>query len=99
MPFIEVAKVTDIKSGEGKALEVNGVALALFNVNGTFHALANTCPHRGGPLGEGQLDGSTITCPWHGWQFDVTTGDNAFGAGGVKKYTVKVEGDKVLVEV
>jgi len=72
--FVTVAKVSDIPPGTGRTVEVHGVWIALFNVNGTFYAVDNTCPHSGGPLGEGYLDGDIVECPWHGWQFNVRTG-------------------------
>ena len=74
--FIWAAKANDIPSGEGRVCEVNGVAIALFNVDGTFHALDNTCIHRGGPLGDGICTDGTVTCPWHGWEYDVTDGQH-----------------------
>jgi len=72
-----VAAVADIPSGEGRVVDAQGKTLALFNVDGTFYALDNACPHRGGPLGEGDLEGNVAVCPWHGWRWDVTTGANA----------------------
>lgn len=98
--FVTVAKVSDVKEGEGKVIEVNGKTIALFNVEGKFHAIDNTCKHAGGPLGEGICDGSVVTCPWHGWKYDVTTGVNV-GNPQVKmdKFEVKVEGDEVKVKV
>ena len=65
---------TMCKPGHGIVAEVNGKALAVFNVDGQFHVIDNTCLHRGGPLGEGELEANVVTCPWHGWQFNVTTG-------------------------
>lgn len=99
MALVKIANISDVKSGEGKVFSANGVNVALFNVNGVFHAIDNTCPHRGGPLGEGFLDGSVVTCPWHGWQFDVTTGRSPFMPVGVKVFEVKVEGDEVFVNL
>jgi nitrite reductase (NADH) small subunit/3-phenylpropionate/trans-cinnamate dioxygenase ferredoxin subunit len=72
--FVTVAKVSEIPPGTGRTVEVHGVWIALFNVNGTFYAIDNTCPHSGGPLGEGHLDGDIVECPWHGWKFNVRTG-------------------------
>jgi len=72
--FITVAKVEEIPPGTGKTVDVNGVWIALFNVDGSFVAVDNTCPHAGGPIGEGSLSGEIVTCPWHGWQFNVRTG-------------------------
>ena len=72
--FITVAKVRDIPPGTGRTVEINGVWIALFNVDGTFYAIDNACPHAGGPLGEGRLCGTVVACPWHGWEFNITTG-------------------------
>lgn len=96
--FVRVTGTTDVKSGQGIVVEVNGKTLAVFNVDGAFHAIDNTCIHRGGPLGEGDLEGSVVTCPWHGWQYDVTTGVCvANSAAKVERYEVKVEGTDVKV--
>jgi len=98
--FIKAAGKADVPEGRGKAVTLEGNAIALFNVGGTFHAIDNTCKHRGGPLGEGELDASQVTCPWHGWQYDVTTGECMTTPGVTQKtYNVKVEGDDVLIEV
>ena len=74
MGFVEVAKVSDVKPGHNKVVKAGGKEVALFNVDGKFHATTNTCLHRGGPLGEGSLSDSVVTCPWHGWQYDVKSG-------------------------
>ena len=96
--FVKVCKKNDLAPGSGKTVDVNGKAVAVFNVDGTFYAIADTCVHRGGPLGEGELDGKIVACPWHGWRYDVTTGVNQLNpAVTVSKYDVKVEGDDVLV--
>lgn len=72
--------VDDILPGEAKEFTVGGRVIALFNVGGDFYALDGVCPHAGGPLGEGTLSGNVVTCPWHGWQFDVTTGRHCLNA-------------------
>lgn len=96
--FVKVCKQSDIPTGTGKTVSVNGKPVALFNVDGTFHAIDDTCIHRGGPLGEGELDGKIAICPWHGWRWDVTNGVNQLNpAISIKTYEVKVEGDDVLV--
>jgi nitrite reductase/ring-hydroxylating ferredoxin subunit len=97
--FIKVAKVAEVPEGSGKLVEVAGKQIALFNAGGKFFAIDNTCKHRGGPLAEGELDGTTIVCPWHGWEYDITTGANLDDAS-VKLgcYPVKAEGDDILVE-
>lgn len=96
--FITVARKEELRPGECKVVEVKDWQLALYNVDGTFYATDNTCLHRGGPLGDGDLDGQIITCPWHGWQYDVTTGENTFDpAENVKTFEVKVVGDDVQI--
>jgi nitrite reductase (NADH) small subunit len=61
---------------EGKAIIVQGPEseIALFKLEGKIYALDNSCPHMGGPLGEGEIEDSCVTCPWHAWQFDIKTG-------------------------
>jgi nitrite reductase (NADH) small subunit len=98
--FIPVAKKKDVIPGEGKIVEVKGTQIALFNIDGTIYATSNVCAHLEGPVGEGPLDGSIITCPWHGWRFNVKTGispDNPNAK--IKIYEVKEKDDQVLVEV
>jgi nitrite reductase/ring-hydroxylating ferredoxin subunit len=73
---VRVARAGDIKPGEGRVVEAAGRAVALFNVEGRYYAVDNTCPHRGGPLGEGDLDDAVVACPWHAWRWDVRTGAN-----------------------
>jgi len=97
--FTRVASKSEIPSGEGRAFEVNGKTVAVFNAAGKFYAIENTCKHQGGPLAEGELDGCTVVCPWHGWTYDIQTGvcpdeDDAH----VETFEVKVEGDDVLVK-
>jgi nitrite reductase/ring-hydroxylating ferredoxin subunit len=72
--FQRVAHVDDIPPGKGAVIAVDGQEIAVFNVGGNFYAIDNICTHRGGPLGEGYLRGKVISCPWHGSQFDVTSG-------------------------
>jgi len=96
--FQTVIRAADLPAGTGRVVHVDGVAIALFNVDGRFHAIDNTCPHQGGPLGEGFLDGCRVTCPWHFWQFDVTRGHAPeFPEMTIDRYVVKVEGGDVFV--
>ncbi len=96
--FVAVGKVTDIQPGNGRTVSVGGKSIAVFNVNGTFYAIDDTCLHRGGPLGEGELQDNVVTCPWHGWQYDVASGANVRSpAVKVACYPVRVEGDEVQV--
>ena len=98
---LKVAEVSELKSGECKTVEVEGQTLALFNVDGAFYAIDNTCSHVGAPLGDGALIGNDVTCPLHGAQFDVTCGKALSGParGDVKSFPVSLEGNDVLVEV
>jgi nitrite reductase (NADH) small subunit len=94
--FVRVTGTADVKPGSGIVAEVNGKILAVFNVDGAFHVIDNTCIHRGGPLGEGDLAGHVVTCPWHGWEYDVTTGGCVNNPSAkVARYQVKVEGTDV----
>jgi nitrite reductase (NADH) small subunit len=97
--FVKVAQLSDIPEGTGKTVEVGGRQIALFNTGGKFYAIDNTCLHRGGPLGEGELDGTLVTCPWHGWEYDVTTGSNTDDpTKKVACFAVRVEDNDILVE-
>ena len=95
--FVSLCATADIAPGTGKTIAAHGKELAVFNVDGTFHAVDNECPHRGGPLGEGELEGCLVTCPWHAWQFDVRTGESVTDDSKVAPYECKVEGDQVLI--
>ena len=98
--FINALTAADLPPGQGVELKVAGQAVALFNVEGSFHAISNTCLHRGGPLGQGFVEGSTVTCPWHAWTFDVTTGENVVnGELKVACFETKLEDGQVLVKV
>jgi nitrite reductase/ring-hydroxylating ferredoxin subunit len=98
---VKVAQTSDLSPGVGKVVQADGRDIALFNVEGTFYAIDNTCTHRGGPLGEGELSGETVECPWHRAHFNVKTGavTRPPAPADVRSYAVKVEGQDVLVEV
>lgn len=96
----KVANTEDIKPGSGIVAEVNGKELAVFNVDGNFFAIDNTCVHRGGPLGEGDLEGEVVTCPWHGWEYNVKTGACTKNpSASVTCFPVTVEGNEVKVQM
>ena len=98
--FVKVAEVAEVAPGGVKQVTANRKTIALCNVGGQFYALDNECVHRGGPLGEGYLDGEKLECPWHAWQYDVHTGVVTMNPGAkVPTYPVKVEGSAVLVAV
>jgi len=97
--FHKVVAVADLPPGRGMEASVAGRPVALFNVGGSFHAIGNLCGHRGGPLGQGVLEGSTVMCPWHAWTYDVTTGLSTVNPElRVPRYDVKVEDDHVWVK-
>jgi nitrite reductase/ring-hydroxylating ferredoxin subunit len=97
---MKVAKLTDVPPGQGRVVQAGRHTLALFNVDGDLYAIDNACLHRGGPLGDGQLEGRVVSCPWHAWRWDVTTGLNVNNPA-VKAacFPVTVAGDEVFVEV
>ncbi|HZL87303.1 MAG TPA: Rieske 2Fe-2S domain-containing protein [Pirellulaceae bacterium] len=93
-----VIAARDCPPGTGMECVTGDRVVALFNVDGQFYALDGICPHQGGPLGKGVLSGCVVTCPWHGWQFDVTTGQHQISKTLVHShYATKVEGEDVLV--
>lgn len=95
-----VCQTAEIPPGEGRELVAGEQLLAVYNIDGVFYALDGVCPHAGGPLGKGQLTGCIVTCPWHGWQFDVKTGvhqlNKIYSHG---TFPVRVVGDEVQVEL
>jgi len=98
--FVKVAQASDIPAGQVKCVEVGDKRIAIFNLDGTYHAIDEVCPHQAGPLSEGEIEGTVVTCPWHGWEFDITTGVNRDDPDtALEKFAVKVEGDDILVEV
>ena len=101
MAEVKVTQVSQVAAGAGTVVSAGGKAIAVFNIGGTFYALANACTHVGGPLGEGRVQGTTVTCPWHGSQFDVTSGQVIKGPARrpVATYPVRVQGDDVFVAI
>jgi len=99
--LVRVATKTDIVPGAAMAVEVQGQKIALFNIGGTYYAIGDTCTHRGGPLSQGTVEGTTVTCPWHGAKYDVRTGDVLAPPAprGVGSYKVIVEGNDIKVEM
>jgi nitrite reductase/ring-hydroxylating ferredoxin subunit len=99
MPQFKVADMTDLPPGEVKLLSMAGMSLAVFNIDGRFYAIRNRCPHEGGPVATGPLEGTVVTCPRHGWKFDVTTGQSPnYPAFTVKTYPVVIKETALYVE-
>ena len=99
--LIKIAETKDLVPGQAVAFTLGGQRIALFNVDGTYYAIGDTCTHRGGPLSEGDVQGAKVTCSWHGADFDLKTGA-ALGPPahkGVPSYKVVVEGDEIKVEI
>ena len=98
--WVGITKTEEVEEGTGVVAESQGKCLAVFNVAGAFHVMDNTCVHRGGPLGEGDLDGDVVTCPWHGWEYNVKTGHCMNNPSShVKVYAARVEDGEVQVEM
>lgn len=95
-----VTSLSKLSPGESREAVAGGRVIALFRVGEAVYAMDGICPHAGGPLGQGRLSGCVVTCPWHGWQFDVTTGRHQLNARITHPcFPVKVEGDDVFVEL
>jgi NAD(P)H-dependent nitrite reductase small subunit len=99
--FVTVAKTNELAQDQGKLVKINHKRIALFNVGGRYYAIDDMCPHRGGPLSQGELEGTTVVCPWHDASFDLATGEvtRSPAATGVTTYAVRVEGDDIAVAV
>jgi len=100
MSFVKVGSLAALPPGSVMEAEVGDYTFALCNVEGEVHALDGICPHAGGPLGQGNLEGNLLVCPWHAWEYDCRTGIND-GDENVKldTFPVKIEGDDILIDV
>jgi nitrite reductase/ring-hydroxylating ferredoxin subunit len=97
---VRVAGAGELAAGETRVVEANGRSIAVFNVDGAYYAIDNVCPHRGGPLGDGDLDGAVVACPWHAWRWDVRTGANVNNpAVSLACFPVHVEDGGIFVDV
>jgi nitrite reductase/ring-hydroxylating ferredoxin subunit len=98
---VRVAHLDDLPVGQTKLVEVNGERVVLARVGDAVYACSDVCAHRGGPLSDGRLSGARLACPWHGWHFDVRTGECVLPGRGarVPSYPVRVEAGEVWVEV
>ncbi|MBI3696401.1 MAG: non-heme iron oxygenase ferredoxin subunit [Acidobacteria bacterium] len=100
--YIKVGSTTELEDLEGgKLVEAGGRSIAVFNLGGSYYAIENTCPHRGGPLSQGMVAEDVVICPWHGARFDIKTGSvlGPPAAVGVQSYPVRVNGEDVEVEI
>ena len=101
MPLVTVARATDLSPGEGRLVEADGRAIALFRHEQGWYAIDNTCPHRGCALADGYLEQFVVTCPCHGSQFDIRTGAVLLPPAltGVRAYRVEVRGEEILLDL
>ena len=98
--WINVGKAADLATGTSKKVEVGGQEIAVYNCDGKFYATSNICPHQGGPLDEGMIEGTQVICPWHAWAFDVTTGVSPVNPRAkIPCHQVKTEGDDIFVSL
>ena len=96
--FTRIANASEIPPGTGRPFVVGRYELAVFNIDGDFFALENSCPHQGGPIADGWLEGPLVTCPWHGWCFDVRSGKMTLGDfARVRKFLVRREAEAIMV--
>jgi nitrite reductase (NADH) small subunit len=97
--FVAVARFADLDERRPAIAHVGDYEVALFLVDGDVRAYENACPHQGGPIGEGQIEGATVTCPWHAWTFDLRTGGMALGAdfARLRRFNVRVHEGTVEV--
>ena len=101
--FVSLCKVDDVRPGEARHFRpMQGKwrlkPVAVWNEGGDFHITNYVCPHSGGPLSEGTIENGVVTCPWHAWQFNVSTGKSARGdAHAIAIYECKVEDGEVLI--
>jgi nitrite reductase/ring-hydroxylating ferredoxin subunit len=96
-----VASLDEVPAGQPKLVELDGTRIVLARVGSAVYACGDVCAHRGGPLSEGKLRGTRLACPWHGWMYDVRTGQCVFPGRGttIPSYPVRLEADQVLVEL
>jgi nitrite reductase (NADH) small subunit len=99
MSYVKIANESDLPPmDEAKEFSCGARAVCIANVNGTYSAMDNVCPHRGGPLGQGMIEGGKVVCPWHGWAWDSKTGATELDSNiKVQVYAMKIENGDVLV--
>ncbi len=99
--LITLAKAEDLSPGQARAFEVEGERIAIFNIDGTFYAIEDTCTHDNGPLSEGEIDGTSVLCPWHMAEFDLKTGEalTAPATQDVKSFKVSINDGDIQIEV
>lgn len=98
--FVVVGNAGEFVSGQGKMVVVDGRHVALFRLGEEFYAVDNMCLHRGGPLCEGHIENDVVTCPWHGWSYEIKTGTMVQDPRvGVSKHDVRVDGTRISIRL
>jgi nitrite reductase (NADH) small subunit len=97
--WVDVGLASDVPLYEGRRVTVDGERIAVFRTDDGFHALAAHCPHAGGPLQDGLVADGCVTCPLHGWRFDLASGTPLSGEEGVRAYAVTVRDGRLLVAI
>ena len=98
--FEKIGSTSEIEDGKYKIVGVGGKSVAVINLGGEFFAFENTCPHMGGPVGEGIIKNGVVSCPLHAWEFDIKTGESKSNPGQkLNTFEVKFEGGEVFVKV
>ena len=96
--FFQVANTSEIESGRARVVYLRGIEIALFNVGGTYYAVDNLCPHEGGPMVAGTIEGDSVVCPWHRWKFRLSDGCFLVNpAVKIGTYPVKIEGNLIQI--
>ena len=100
MSFVRIASAGEIPPGQARPFRAGRYEVAVFNVDGRFFAIENSCPHQGGPLADGWLEGPLVTCPWHGWCFDVRSGKMTLGEfARVPRFALEQRGNDLYVSM
>ena len=98
--WTRIAATDECPEGQGIEVVTAGRVIGLYQVEGEYYAIDGVCPHQGGPLGKGALTGCVVTCPWHGWQFDVRNGQHAINGNLCQpQFTLRIDGNQILVAV
>jgi nitrite reductase/ring-hydroxylating ferredoxin subunit len=99
MAFVKVGSLSALPPGSVTEVILGEDTFAICNRNGELHALSGICPHAGGPIGQGALNDNLVTCPWHEWSYDVSSGENDYDpVVKLDVFPVKVEGDDILID-
>ncbi len=98
--WYDVGPVSDFPRDQARECVAGDIVVAVVHTSDGIYAMDGICPHQGGPLGQGQLCGKVLTCPWHGWQYDITTGAHSINPGiGHPTFPAKVEEGRVWIQI